>query len=78
MDPKEAIALVSGHVSEEILLRREYLAAENKILKRKLEGMRIKFTPEEKMRLACLGKKLGEKALADIGCIVTPGTVMGW
>ena len=33
----ETLALISGHVEEEILIRNEYLAAENRILKSKLK-----------------------------------------
>jgi len=33
----EALTLVSGHVEEELLVRNEYLAMENKILKSKLK-----------------------------------------
>ena len=36
MKPVEALTLIAGHVSEEILLRNEYLAAENEILRSKL------------------------------------------
>jgi hypothetical protein len=36
MEAVEALALVGGHVEEELLVRNEYLAAENKILKSKL------------------------------------------
>ncbi len=38
MKEVEALALISGKVSEEILLRNEYLAAENEILRSKIEG----------------------------------------
>ncbi len=33
MEAVEALALVGGHVDEELLVRNEYLAAENRILK---------------------------------------------
>jgi hypothetical protein len=36
MEAVEALALVSGKVEQELLLRNEYLAAENEILKSKL------------------------------------------
>lgn len=36
MEMVEAMALVSGRIEEEILLRNEYLAAENEILKSKI------------------------------------------
>jgi hypothetical protein len=51
MDTVEALALVSGQVSEEILIHNEYLAAENEILKSKLKG-RIVFKDTERIRLA--------------------------
>ena len=69
MDVVEALALVAGHVEEEVLLRNEYLAAENEILRSKLSG-RVPLTDSERIRLAKLGKQLGLKALKDIAAIV--------
>ncbi len=77
MESAEVLALVGGHVEQEILLRNEYLAAENEILKCKLEG-RLRFTDEERVRLAKIGKRLGRKALKDVGCIVKPDTILKW
>lgn len=77
MESAEVLALVGGHVEAEILLRKEYLAAENAILKSKLEG-RLRFTDEERVRLAKIGKQLGRKALADVGPIVKPDTILRW
>ena len=37
MEAAEGIALVKGHVEHELLLRNEYLAAENEILRSRLE-----------------------------------------
>ena len=77
MESVEVLALVGGHVEEEILLRNEYLAAENEILKSKLQG-RPRFNDEERARLATLGKRLGRKALQDVGSIVKPDTILKW
>jgi hypothetical protein len=77
MEAVEALALVSGHIEEELLLRNEYLAAENKILRSKLENT-IRFNNEERILLAKIGKRLGIKALKDIACIVRPETIMKW
>ncbi len=77
MESSEVLAIVGGHVAGEILLRNEYLAAENEILKSKL-GKRLRFTDEERVRLAKIGKRLGRKALADVGCIVKPDTILKW
>ena len=71
MESAEVLALVGGHVGEEILLRNEYLAAENELLKSKLQGP-LRFTNKERVRLAKIGKRLGRKALKDIGPIVKP------
>ena len=38
MKTEEALAMIGGHVDEELLLRNEYLAAENEILRRKIQG----------------------------------------
>ncbi len=73
----EALALISGKVEEEILIRNEYLAAENEILKSKLKG-RIVFKDTDRIRLAKIGNRLGLKALKDIACIVKPETILGW
>ena len=77
MKAVEALALVGGHVDEELLLRNEYLAAENEILRSKLRGS-VPVTNDERVRLAKLGKRLGAKALKDIANIVTPGTILAW
>lgn len=77
MDINEVLALVGGHVDSELLLRNEYLAAENEILRSRFPG-RLLLTRAERVRLARLGKRLGRKALHEIGCIVQPDTVLRW
>ena len=77
MEAIEALALVSGKVEEELLLRNEYLAAENEILKSKLKKP-PKFNDHERIRLAKIGKQIGLKALREISCIVKPETILEW
>ena len=77
MESLEALALISGEVEEEILIRNEYLAAENEIMKSKFKGA-VKFKDAERIRLAKIGKQMGLKALKDVACIVKPETIMGW
>ena len=48
--------MIGSHVDEELLLRNEYLAIENKILRKKILG-RIKLSQRERMRLATIGKR---------------------
>ncbi len=73
----EAMALVSGRVDQELLLRNEYLAAENEILKSKLNRP-LCFSDSERIRLAKIGKQIGLKALREIACIVKPETILEW
>jgi transposase len=77
MEAVEALALVTGRVDEELLLRNEYLATENEILRSKLSGQ-PRLTDSERIRLAKLGKRLGLKALKDVCAIVKPETILAW
>ncbi len=77
MEAIEALALVGGHVDEALLIRNEYLAAENKILKSKLKKP-VQFKDSERIQLAKIGKRMGLKALKDVSCIVKPETILKW
>ena len=77
MKKEEILAIVAGHVNQELLLRNEYLAVENKILKSKLKG-NMKFNESERLELAKIGKKLGLKALKGVATIVKPETILTW
>jgi putative transposase len=77
MEAVEALAIVSGHVEEELLIRNEYLAAENQILKSKLKRP-VHFNDNERIKLSKIGKRLELKALKEISCIVKPETILKW
>lgn len=77
MEAIEALALVSGHVDEELLIRNEYLATENRILKLKIQKP-VQFKDSERIQLAKIGKRMGLKALKEISCIVKPETILKW
>ena len=74
---EEALAIIGGHVDEELLLRNEYLAIENEILRKKIEG-RIKLSQCERIRLTTIGKEVGIKALREVAMIVKPETIITW
>ena len=76
-DWRKAVADITGTVDEELLLRREYLSAENRILVQQLQG-RLRLTDPQRQTLAEIGHRLGRKALADVANIVRPGTILGW
>ena len=56
MKTEEALAMIGGHVDEELLLRIEYLAAENEILRSKIQG-RIELGNTKRIRLAKSNEK---------------------
>jgi putative transposase len=77
MEAMEALALISGRVEQELLVRNEYLAAENRILKSKLKQP-VRFNDRERIQLAKIGKRIGLKALKEISCVVKPETILRW
>ncbi len=56
----------------------DYIQEENRVLKAKLKGKRIRFTDDERRRLAVKGKALGRRALRAVASIVTPDTILAW
>ena len=71
------LAYVTGSVNRELLLRKEYLAAENRILRSKLPS-RFRLTNPERATLAEIGKRLGRRALREVACVARPDTVLAW
>ena len=51
-----------------------YIQEEKKILRSKLKGRRIRFTDDERRRLAVMGKALGSKILRQVASIFHFGT----
>jgi transposase InsO family protein len=76
-DLVEIMSLVKGNVERELLLKNEYLAAENEILRSRIEG-RLLLTRHEKARLGRIGREIGTRGLKGLSYIVTPETVMRW
>ena len=79
LQPWEFLLLtLSGWMSRHQQRMIDYLIEENRILKGKLRVKRIRFTDEERRRLAVKGKALGRKLLERVATIVTPDTILGW
>ena len=58
----QLLAYATGAVNQELLLRNEYLAAENRILKAQIKG-RLLLSKEEKATLAEIAHRLPRKSL---------------
>jgi hypothetical protein len=71
------LAYVTGLVNQELLLQNEYLAAENHILKARLQpGWRL--SDGERATLAEIGRRLGRKGLQPVARLARPDTILAW
>src|SRR5215472_12066723 len=59
------LAYITGTVDQELLLRNEYLAAENRILRAQIQG-RLLLSDAEKATLAEIAHRLKRKALEEL------------
>ena len=62
MDWPRLLAYITGTVDQELLLRNEYLAAENRILKAQIKT-RLRLSDAERITLAEIGHRLGARLL---------------
>src|SRR6266566_5261227 len=69
------LAYVTGSINQELLLRNEYLVAENHILKSQIKG-RLRLSDGERATLAgnreACGSKPGAEAVAQLGAHSSP------
>jgi transposase InsO family protein len=74
------LATFAGWVGRKQTAITAYLVEENRVLKEQLKsgGRRLRFTDDQRRRLAVKGKPLGRTALRQITTIVTPDTILAW
>jgi putative transposase len=72
------VAIVAAWLTREQASVIEYLQEENKVLREQLGGKRLRFTNAQRRRLARKGKLVGRRGLRELGCIVTPETILRW
>ncbi len=65
VDWARILAYITGTVDQELLLRNEYLATENRILRAQVKG-RLLLSDAEKKTPANIGYRLGRKTLEDV------------
>jgi hypothetical protein len=70
------LATFAGWVGRHQARTIAYLIEENRVLKEQLEsgGRRLRFTDDQRRRLAAKGKPLGRRMLQQIATIVAPDT----
>ena len=70
------LAYITGTVDQELLVRNEYLAAENRILKAQIKG-RLLLSEADKATLAEIAHRLGREALEEVAGAAKPDTILG-
>jgi putative transposase len=56
----------------------EYLQEENRVLREQLAPKRLRFTDDQRRRLAAKAQMLGRRVLREMATIVTPDTLLAW
>ena len=77
MDWKKLLGSITESVDEELRLRNEYLATENRLLRQQING-RVHLTDSDRQVLAEVGQQLGKKALKELATIAKPDTILAW
>jgi len=72
------VVAVAGWIQRDQQAAIVYLLEENRVLKARLRGRKLRFTDDERRRLAVKGKEIGRRLLAEVAGIVTPDTLLAW
>src|SRR5258708_31170762 len=72
------LVIFAGWVNRHQLDVIEHLQEENRALKERLGGRRIRLTDTERCRLARKAHALGRKVLNELDTLVTPDTLLRW
>ena len=72
------LVMFAGWVNRHQLDVIEYLQEENRVLKERLGGKRLRFTDAERRRLARKARALGRKVLNELETLVTPDMLLRW
>ena len=70
--------LLAGWISRQQLIVIEYLKAENRMLRERLNGRSLRFSDKERALLARKAFGIPRKVLLELGTIVTPDTLPRW
>jgi hypothetical protein len=72
------VIAVAGWLNRQQQVVTDYLIKENRVLKEQVEGQRLRFTDEQRMRLAVKAKGLGRRLLDELETLMTPDTLLAW
>jgi hypothetical protein len=72
------LLLSAGWVNRKQLDVIDYLKEKNRVLREQMHGRRLRFTDEQRRRLAARGKVLGRSRLREVTSLLTPDTILRW
>src|SRR5215472_2583249 len=72
------VIAVAGWMNQKQQHAIEYLREENRVLREQLGTGRLRFTDDQRRRLASKAKLVGRRLLNDIANVVTPVTLLAW
>jgi hypothetical protein len=72
------LSWLAGWLNQEQQKVLDYLREENRVLREQLGPRRVRFTDDQRRRLAAKGKDIGRKLLGQFASIVTPDTILRW
>jgi hypothetical protein len=72
------VACLSGWLNQHQRITIDYLTEENRVLREQIGGRRLRFTDDQRRRLAVRAKELSRGALSQVANIVTPETLLAW
>src|SRR4029450_5350056 len=79
LDPFRFVVIaVAGWMNQKQQHAIQYLREENRVLREQLGTRRLRFTDDQRRRLAAKAKLVGRRVLNDIADLVTPDTLLGW
>jgi HTH-like domain len=79
LDPFSFLVIsVAGWINQRQQQVIEYLIEENRVLREQMGNRRMRFTDNQRCRLAVMAKKLSRKILTQVATIVTPQTLLAW
>jgi putative transposase len=72
------VIAIAGWMNQKQQHAIEYLREENRVLREQLGTRRLRFTDDQRRRLAAKAKLVGRRVLNDIADLVTPDTLLAW
>src|SRR5215207_253158 len=69
---------VAGWMNQKQQHAIDYLREENRVLREQLGARRLRFTDDQRRRLAAKAKLVGRRVLDEIADLVTPDTLLAW